>query len=373
MSQINPYIESYEPKDYSGVDVSACELDCSLGVSYFPLPEDIFTRLGEIPESEVKHYPHNSELLQDIVTKLCARYKIVAPHLKSENVYWGCGSHDLLCKINLLYANANKVIMGHIPQFTAYIDNANCIGAKYIAYPLDKNNNYKFDTHAFCSMVLANEPNLICCENPNNPTGQTISPETMREIINAAKEVNAAVIFDEAYGDYVTDSLSAVPYVTYGEDQGVDVYVTRTFSKGYGAAGIRMGYVFGPAHGITQLKKVLIPFNSNELARQCAQVLLNLPYDYFINLREKTRQSNEYLYERIRAMGKYKIAETDMGTPICTLYVEDESVDLFQVLYDVGLGTVSGKYFDNLGQHAVRMMLCNNVERMAELLELAKV
>ena len=373
MSQINPYIENYQPKDYGGVDTSHCELDCSLGVNYWPLPESVMKRLDEIPAEEVKHYPHNEDLLQMILQQLLDRYRSIAPALTAENIHLGCGSFDLLCSLNLLYANPDKTIMGHAPQFTAYVDHVHCIGANYVAYPLDKDKNYAFDGEAFAAMVRQERPNLICCENPNNPTGQSISCGDILAIIAAAKETNAAIIFDEAYGDYLPLKNSAIQYVDLGAQNGIDIYVTRTFSKGYGMAGMRMGYVIGPAHGIRQLKKLVVPFNCNALARRLAQAMMAVRPEYLTNLGESAKKANEYLYEKIRAMQKFKIAKTSLYTPICTLYVEDETVDLCKALNDVGVATVSCQTYDHMGKNAVRMMLCENLERLVELLAKAKV
>ena len=70
---------------------------------------------------------------------------------------------------------------------------------------------------------------------------------------------------------------------------------------------------------------------------------------------------------------KYHIAETSLYTPICTLYVDDEKVDLCKALADVGLATVSCATYENLGINAVRVMQCGDVDLLVKLLNKAEV
>ncbi len=374
MSIIHPYIENYAPKDYGDADFSGCELDCSLGVSGWPLPPEVTERLAEIPASELKNYPHNPALLAELTEALLARFRPAAPFLTAENIHFGCGSYDLLCGINRLYAGPGRSVFGHAPQFTAYVDHVRCIGARYEAYPLDPACGYRLDAGAFADAVrrAPSSPALICCENPNNPTGQALAPGAAETLIAAARDTGAAVVFDEAYGDYLAPEESAAALIAEGERAGVDVFVTRSFSKGYGMAGIRLGYALGPRRAMAQLRKLVLLFDSSAPARQLAAAMLAARPDYPAELRARTREANEFLYPRIAAAGKYRMAETSVYTPICTLYAEEKSVDLCRALARAGIAAVSGRNFGNLGQNAVRLMLCDDLPRLAELLARAE-
>lgn len=374
MSSINTYILNYQPKDYGQLKTDHCDLDCSLGVNYWPLPEAVMKSLGMIPAEAIKHYPHDPVLLADILARILKRYQLLLPELNESNIHLGCGSFDLLCNINLLYANSSKMILGHAPQFTAYVDHAHYIGAKYLAYPLPSANNYKFDSDEFVSMIWKEHPHLICCENPNNPTGQSLERGDIQKIISAAMDVGAAVVFDEAYGDYLPARLhSAIPYILDAAKDGVDVFVTRTFSKGFGMAGMRLGYAIGPAEAVHHLKKLVTPFNSNSLAQYLAQAMLSLEPKYLEQLGEITCQENHHLYRGIRALKKFHIAETSMYTPICTLYVDNPETNLCQVLADVDVAVISCQAYDNMGKNAVRLMLCDRPDELLERLSKVKI
>ena len=107
-------------------------------------------------------------------------------------------------------------------------------------------------------------------------------------------------------------------------------------------------------------------------------MLRNHP-DFQERLSAGVREVNVRLYDAIRQMKnarrepKYHIAETSLCTPICTLYVDDGGVDLCRALAEAGLAAVSCATYENMGRNAVRVMLCENVDLLIELLEKAKV
>lgn len=373
MSKINPYIEFYTPDDYGDVDGSKVTLNCALGVNPKPLPEIITEVMNSLTLHDVHDYPHDETVMDNLRQGLLERYLPIAPDLTPEQLVFGCGSLNLMANLNNMYANPSSKVMGLAPQFTWYVAEVHFTGAQWVGYPLDKTNNYKLDIQGFAQAIRAEKPALICCENPNNPTGQALVKEDIMTLIDAAKDVDAAILFDEAYGEYLPMEQSAISCIAYGEEQGVDVYVTRSFSKGFGMAGLRMGYAVGPKYGSTHLAKITNPFYCSGISRRVASVAVNHELSHLHHLRRKTKATNTELYEKIRALGKYEIAHTSLYSPIFTLYVKDESVDLAQALLDVGIATVPGATFENLGKNAVRIMLCEDVALLVDLLAQANV
>ena len=368
MSQINSWIESYIQKEYGNIDTSNCILDCSLGVGTKTLPKSVMDSLRQINEEDIKNYPHNTDLLNSLSDAIINMW---SPHcgMSRENIHFGCGSFDLLCGLNLLYGGRGSIIMGHAPQFTAYVDHVNCIGAKFISYPLDKSLGYKFKHNDFITMMREVKPNLTTVENPNNPTGQALPYGAMHDIVECARDCGSAVVFDEAYADYLTIEQQCLEIVEYGRKIGVDVYITRTFSKGFGMAGIRLGYVFGPKEGISQLKKIVTPFNSNEPAKRMAYAFMHCMPDYISAVVAETTLNKAKVMERIKLKGKLLIAETSPSTPLLTIYSKDDDIDLCKILLDVGIASVSCATYENLGKNAVRIMLPNDIDLLLDLID----
>lgn len=359
MAEINSYILNYDIKSYANAGGHTCRLDCSLGVNDDNIPARVLQCLTEISADTVKHYPHTEEVIQKLIEKFDGITK-----LAHENFSLGCGSIDLLYQINCLYLNPSKTVVGYAPQFSAYVDHVHFMGANYLPYVLKQEDGYAFHADEFISFMENNPAHLIYVDNPNNPTGQVIPLSEIEKIVAAAHHLNAAVIVDEAYGDYMPLENSAVSLFHQYEH----LYVTKSFSKGYGLAGMRMGYAMGNKQSIAQLNKLVTPFNCNGLARKLAISMLD-GEDYLKTLLERTTQKKEQL---LSGLTKIKAAKTAPYTPISLLYTEDPSVDLCHLLNQVGISTVSGASFDHLGIHAVRLMLCEDMSLLLELLKQAE-
>lgn len=372
MSGIHPYITDYVSKDYGGVEIAPDALNCSLGVSDFPLPKELSEALGKLPPEILKQYPHDTQTDQVIYQGLCARFA-PAVSLKPENFLFGDGSFDLLSNLNLLYAGRDRKILCHAPQFTAYIDHCHCIGAEVYSYQLEKGERltYTFHMEDFIRMASQVHPHLICCENPINPIGKAIPLAELRELLHAAKREGAALVIDEAYGDYLPMDTSAACLLPEAEEIGAELYVTRSFSKGFGLAGMRMGYVIGSAYGLSQLGKLVTPFNCNALARYVVKELFTRCPDYPENLISWTQAANQKLYAAIS--DKYLLADTTLSTPLCVLSVKNPEIDLCRALAKVGLATVSCATYENMGKNSVRLMLSRNLDRLIDLLTKAEL
>lgn len=361
MAKINQYILDYNPKSYADVDTESCEIDCSLGVNPDPVPERVMEMKAKISAHDVKHYPHDEKVIDYLIEKFQGVCK-----LERANVSIGDGSIDVLCRINAMYLNPSRKAIGYAPQFSAYVDDIHFKGAGYEAYLLQKSANYAFDHQEMIRLIEKSDASLLYIDNPNNPTGQVIPLSQLEEIIVAADKQEMAVIIDEAYGDYMPLECSAACFINKYDN----VFVTRSISKGYGLAGMRMGYVFGSKPAIKQLRKVSTPFDCNGLARELAISMLSGP-DYLDGVLEKVARSKEKVMASLK---KIKVAKTTNTVPISLLYTEDESVDLCRLLAECGVATVSGASFDNLDINSVRMMLCEEekIPRLIALLQKAE-
>src|SRR5262249_45103032 len=117
----------------------------------------------------------------------------------------------------------------------------------------------KTDLNALLPLVSGAGLVYIC--NPNNPTGTINSSKEITEFIAAVKKASptTAILFDEAYCDYATDPgfATAIPQALATPG----VMVARTFSKAYGMAGVRIGYVMGDAATIKKMNAWRMPYN----------------------------------------------------------------------------------------------------------------
>ena len=115
--------------------------------------------------------------------------------------------------------------------------------------------------------AVTEKTRLVFVANPNNPTGTWVRSRQVEKFLDRLPG-DVIAVFDEAYIEYVT--RKAFPDVLPFIREGRPVITLRTFSKAYGLAGLRIGYLFAPAPYVREMNKVRQPFNTNHLAQAAA-------------------------------------------------------------------------------------------------------
>lgn len=348
MAHMNKSVVNFSPNTYADEGGQICKLDCSLGVNLESLPQKVLDKLSNLSSDHLKNYPHSEEVFKCVLKKL----NKLNPNLTIENITMGCGSIDLLLNIDNLFINRDKKVLGYSPQFSAYVDDVNLKEATYIPVNMSKDDNYKINVDLMCKEIEDQKPDLVYLDNPNNPTGQILSKEQLEKIYASAEKVDAAMIVDEAYGDYMDQEENSM--IDHVNANMPGLIVVKTMSKGYGMAGMRMGYAVASKEIISQLNKLQVPFNCNSLARDLAVAMLE-DDDYLDGLKEITEKKIKQIKETLT--GKIKIAHTADCVPISLLYTDDVNIDLTKLLGKVGVAAVSGASFDNLSINSVRLMV----------------
>src|SRR3954469_2818906 len=125
----------------------------------------------------------------------------------------------------------------------------------------DTNRGIKTDVDAMLSAVTA-KTRMVYVANPNNPTGSMLNREEVARL-HAGLPENVLLVIDAAYAEYVTakDYEAGIELVTRHDN----VVMTRTFSKLYGLAGLRLGWVYAPAAICDVLNRIRGPFNTSSL------------------------------------------------------------------------------------------------------------
>lgn len=313
-------------------------------------------QLQHIPLNDVSHYPH----IDAIREKIAERFRAVVP-ISADNVLMSNGSMDVLRKLNMAVVGEGGSVMGVEPRFSAYMDDLAYLGARHISYVLTQENNYRFDTDAFLRKYEKNPGcRMVCIENPHNPTGQIIPIAEIERIAVAAKKQGVFLTVDEAYGDYMPLENSAAVLLSKYEN----VLVARSFSKGYGMAGIRLGYMLAAKKTADALSKAFGPFDCNSVGRLLGMSALK-DVEFCTRLMNRVKSDKQLI---LSSLGNLRVAQTSPTTPIMMLYQLDTDTDLYRHLLNHGIKAVSGKGFASLSANSVRMMVCADANRQAEIL-----
>ncbi|KXW56875.1 histidinol-phosphate transaminase [Ferrovum sp. PN-J185] len=189
-------------------------------------------------------------------------------NIEIENIILGNGSNDVLELIARAFLSPGTEAIYSQYAFAVYPLVTQAVGAKGIVVPAK---DYGHDLQAMLNSVTANT-RVIFVANPNNPTGHFIPGDKLKEFIGKVPS-HVLVVLDEAYTEYLDANLSynAISWL-YDYD---NLIVTRSFSKAFGLAGLRVGCGFAHRDVIALLNRVRQPFNVNQLALVAAEAALH--------------------------------------------------------------------------------------------------
>jgi len=161
----------------------------------------------------------------------------------------------LLCQTYLATGDEALIV---IPTYSMYHIYVSAAGAQVVSIPAGPEFNFPLDA---VRVGITDRTRLIAIANPNNPTGTFTSPEQLLEIARSAP--SAAILIDEAYFEFCGKTL--LPR----RRERPNVFITRTFSKAYGLAGLRIGVLIGDSEQMPSLRRVCSPYNVNAVALAC--------------------------------------------------------------------------------------------------------
>ena len=367
--KIKPQLLEQEKISYAMDHVELPEggIDCSEGCNPYGFPPECAEVLRNFDPARLGPYPHSQALYEAI-----SEYWKDQCFVERGNILLTDGSINALYIINNIFDTHNAVVLGVSPQFTDYYMHAEMIGIEYAPYELDRGNNYKFDADAFIAMhyseaddsddpVAAGKSyNFIYIDNPNNPTGQCINIGDIERIVAEAQNYNITVIIDEAYGDFMERSNSAVQLC----EKYSNLVVVRTLSKGFGLAGMRIGYIIACKELIHCMNKMVNPYMVGELNREVGAEAL--AHDDFV---EKSKADFTVMKAQLREVlgctaddpagntGRLHMAETLDTNSLMLLYHDDPAINLKKEFWNRRVLVIDGYDFKGLDSSSARVRL----------------
>ncbi|HBX55971.1 histidinol-phosphate transaminase [Pseudomonas sp. UBA2684] len=238
--------------------------------------------------AELTRYPDGNGF--ELKSRLAERYSVQA-----DQVTLGNGSNDILELVARAYLapGLNAVFSAH--AFAVYPIATQAVGAQGKVVPAQ---DYGHDLEAMLAAIDGNT-RVVFIANPNNPTGTWFGPQALSDFLARVPQ-NVLVVLDEAYIEYAEGSElpDGLDYLA----QHANLLVSRTFSKAYGLAALRVGYAISSAQIADVLNRVRQPFNVNSLALAAACAALE-DIDYLARSRQVNDAGMAQLEAGCRALG----------------------------------------------------------------------
>ncbi len=248
-----------------------------------PLVEErVLTRLSRVA---FNRYPNHE--LGDLAGQIAGNFS-----LRPGQIFLGNGSSEIIEKLFYAFGGAKHSIVYPEPSFSMYriyVKAADAVGV-----PVSLESDYRLDPEKFIRVVKENKASLAVVCNPNNPTGSLLS---LSDIEYIAKNIDCAFIVDEAYIEFAGEEHSAIALLT----KYPHMIVARTFSKAYGLAAARVGYMMADESVVGMVKKAFMPYHLNVLSLAAADIVYQMrdefqPRIYMIRdeCRQAVRELNKF-------------------------------------------------------------------------------
>lgn len=244
--------QSYASIELYAPDRRPCAIDVSDNTNLWGAPPSAASVFAQAASASVTRYP---ELYAGSLKSAIAEYAGVT----IDQVVTGCGSDDVIDSTLRAFAEPGDVIAMPDPSFSAIPIFARMNALAPILVPLTR--SYDVDVER---MLDARAKITYLC-SPNNPTGAALSRAAIETIVDRA---SGLVMVDEAYAEFA--GASTADLVSASER----VLITRTMSKAFGLAGLRIGYAIGAPALVREVEKSRGPYKVNAIAERVALSVL---------------------------------------------------------------------------------------------------
>jgi len=272
IESMKPYLPGEQPTDGAWVKLNTNENP------YPPSPEVVKAILTEA-WGALNKYP--DPMADAVRERLAQRFR-----LRRENFIIGNGGDDILTIVTRCLVGEGDSVAYPGPTYILYETLAELQAAETLQAPFGPD-------FAIPAELFGNRARLTFLANPNSPSATAVPPA---EIEKLAQSLDGVLLVDEAYADFAEDScmnlVSSLP----------NLCVLRTFSKSFSLAGMRIGYLAGPAELVGQFIKAKDSYNVNRLSIAAAAAALD-DYDYMLANVEKIKRTRTRLSDALDSLG----------------------------------------------------------------------
>ncbi|WP_413761141.1 histidinol-phosphate transaminase [Streptomyces sp. MMBL 11-3] len=275
----------------------------------YPLPEPLVERIAErVREAarRLNRYPDRDAV--ELRSELAAYLTKTGGHVVGvENVWAANGSNEVIQQLLQTFAGPGRTAIGFEPSYSMHALIARGTGTGWISGPREA--DFTIDRAAAVAAVTEHAPHVVFVTTPNNPTGNAVPAETVLALYEAAQAARAAtggamVVVDEAYVEF-SHGQSLLPLL----EGRPNLVVSRTMSKAFGAAGLRLGYLAAHPAVVDAVQLVRLPYHLSAVTQATALAALEHT-DTLLGYVEQLKTERDRLVGELRALG-FEVTESD--------------------------------------------------------------
>ena len=273
---------------YDGVEKSY-RIKVNANESTMNLPPLVEERvLNRLALLAFNRYPN--EEYYSLVEQLAKNFSVDA-----SQILLGGGSSEIIEKVFHAFGGANHSVVYPQPSFSMYKIYAKA--AESVGVPFNLDSQFNLDVDAFIEKIRTVGANLAVVCNPNNPTGNFLTPAQVEKI---AASIDCAFLLDEAYVEFYGQSSVALV------EKYPNLIVARTFSKAYGLAGARVGYMIAQPEVTRMINKTFMPYHMNTLSLATADIVYQMR-DEFLPRLQMIVDERERMAERLKNFSEVEV------------------------------------------------------------------
>ncbi|GAB2793225.1 histidinol-phosphate transaminase [Streptomyces daliensis] len=271
----------------------------------YPLPEELVRRIAERVSDAARtlnRYPDRDAVV--LRTELAAYLTRTAGYkVGPRNVWAANGSNEVIQQLLQTFGGEGRTAIGFEPSYSMHGIIARGTGTEWLSGP--RHDDFTIDTEAAVATIAERRPDVVFICSPNNPTGTAVGRDTVVALYEAAQAAKPSmVVVDEAYGEF-SHRESLLPLL----EGRPNLVVTRTMSKAFGAAGLRLGYLAADPAVVDAVQLVRLPYHLSAVTQATALAALEHT-DTLLGYVERLKDERDRLVRELRALG-CEVTESD--------------------------------------------------------------
>ncbi|KRV50160.1 aspartate aminotransferase [Wenjunlia vitaminophila] len=264
----------------------------------YPLPEPLVARIVErVTEAArgLNRYPDRDAVeLREALAGYLTR--TTGHPVARENVWAANGSNEVIQQLLQAFGGPGRTALGFEPSYSMHALISRSTGTGWLSGP--RRPDFTLDLAAATEMIAERRPDVVFVCSPNNPTGTAVEVGTVLALYDAAQAAKPSlVVVDEAYVEF-SHQDSLVPLLA----DRPHLVVSRTMSKAFGAAGLRLGYLAADPAVVDAVQLVRLPYHLSAVTQATALAALEHT-DTLLGYVEQLKEERDRLVTELRALG----------------------------------------------------------------------